>query len=197
MSEWKKLSEEIVHKNPFYYIRKEAFETPMGQKGDYYIVEKPEFSTVVPVNEEGELGLIYMYRYTTKTYSQEFPAGAFEEGDDSLYAAKRELLEETGITAESIDYLGYTYCANGMAKMKGHFFSASDLSFGEDVNAEEEGIEKLEFFTEEQVSEMIKENVINDETSVAAFAKYILNKQLILANKTCQVYKTLDIFLIL
>src|SRR5690349_4376127 len=40
------------------------------------------------------------YRYAANAYMWELPAGSVDEGENKLAAAKRELLEETGYTAE-------------------------------------------------------------------------------------------------
>jgi len=84
---------------------------------------------VVAVDSDGRIVIVRQYRYPTRRYSYELPGGG-SGGEPPQKAALRELQEETGFRAESIEKLGefVTYC--GLADEICHVFLATDLTPG-------------------------------------------------------------------
>ncbi|MBN2618169.1 MAG: NUDIX hydrolase [Spirochaetales bacterium] len=77
-----------------------------GKKGDFFLVNSPNWVTIVPeiVNEDGKkcFLLVKQYRHGSDSITLEFPAGMVDPNEDSFETAKRELLEETGYIGEII-----------------------------------------------------------------------------------------------
>lgn len=73
-----------------------------GREGDFITLSNPDAVIILPLirREDGEEVFIMenQFRHGTETVTREFPAGLIEEGERSEEAAKRELLEETGMT---------------------------------------------------------------------------------------------------
>jgi ADP-ribose diphosphatase len=83
---------------------------PDGSEGELEMIRHPGASAVVPflsdpAGEDPQILLIKQYRYAAERYLYEVPAGRLEEGETPLHCARRELLEETGCTAESVQHL--------------------------------------------------------------------------------------------
>ena len=89
---WKKLSSEIVHKNPWFYVRQDKVITPDGSQGEYNVVVSPPASFIVALDDESNVYLIGQFRYPTGLYSLEIPGGGTGD-NDPLKTAKRELQE--------------------------------------------------------------------------------------------------------
>ena len=88
---------------------------------------------VLPIDNEGCIYLVRQFRYALGEEIWELPAGKLEKGEDPFAAAKRELEEECGLTADNYISLGefyptvgydteviYTWVATGLHETKMH-----------------------------------------------------------------------------
>jgi len=139
---WQTLSTRDVYDNPWIRVRQDEVIRPDGQPGIYGVVHyKNKAIAVLPIDDEGFTYLVGQYRYTLHIYSWEIPEGGCPEGEKPLEAAKRELLEETGLTAEHWTQLGTAHLSNSVSDEEAILFLATGLTQGE---AQPEGTEKLE-----------------------------------------------------
>ncbi len=139
---WKTLSTREVYDNPWIRVRQDEVIRPDGQPGIYGVVHyKNKAIAVLPIDDDGYTYLVGQYRYTLEAYSWEIPEGGCPEGEAPLEAAKRELLEETGLTAEHWQQLGTAHLSNSVSDEEAMLFLATGLTQGE---AQPEGTEKLE-----------------------------------------------------
>lgn len=72
----------------------------------YYSIDTLDYVCVVPITSEGEIVLVSQYRPAVEATVLELPAGHVEQGETPEEAARRELLEETGYAAETLELLG-------------------------------------------------------------------------------------------
>ena len=178
-SKWKTLSSKTVHKNPWYSIREDAIIRPSGEKGKYYVVVQKQSVFVVAFDDNLNVYLIELFRYTTNLKSIEIPGGGIEKGETPLKGAKRELQEETGITAKKWKEVGFVQLENGTSDAIGHLFIAENLHFGEFDKASEEGINKIIKLHYTEVLKIVKEGKITDSISIGALTRVFLYKGLI------------------
>ncbi len=138
---WTRLGSREVYDNPWIRVREDDVIRPDGQPGLYGVVEMKTWAVaVVPLTADGDTFLVGQYRYTLDDYSWEIPEGGGSKETMLLDSARRELLEETGITATRWSYLGEAHLSNSVTDEVGGIFLAEDLTFGE---AQPEGTEKL------------------------------------------------------
>lgn len=99
---WRVLSTTQVLDATHLKVRKERVLLPNGVTiPDYYIIENRGWVGIVPVTPDGRFLINNQYKHGIGEYVLEFPAGGIDEGeDDPLIAAKRELIEESGYSAE-------------------------------------------------------------------------------------------------
>ena len=81
----------------------EEVENTTGDTRKREIVRHPGGSVVVPLCNGGDVILVRQYRYPHNKFILELPAGKLEPGEDPLFAAQRELQEETGYTADKYE----------------------------------------------------------------------------------------------
>lgn len=70
---------------------------------DIFVVEHADWCNVLAETEAGELVLVWQYRFGTDALSLEVPGGIIEPGEEPAVAARRELLEETGYEADTVE----------------------------------------------------------------------------------------------
>ncbi len=99
---WRVLSTSQVLDTTHLRVRKEEVLLPNGVTiPDYYIIENRGWVGIVPVTADGRFLINNQYKHGIGEYVLEFPAGGIDEGeDDPLMAANRELMEESGYSAE-------------------------------------------------------------------------------------------------
>ena len=105
---WKILSSEYLFNDLWFKVRKDRCETPQGKIVEpYYVYEFPTWVTAVALTEDGKIILERQYRHALGETCIEIPGGCVDDTDASLEdAIKRELMEETGYTFSSFEYLG-------------------------------------------------------------------------------------------
>ena len=64
---------------------------------------------ILPYFEDGTICMVRQFRYAMQQELWELPAGKLEAGEDPFEAAKRELTEECGVTADEYIPLGQIY----------------------------------------------------------------------------------------
>lgn len=109
---------------------------PDGSSGEMEMFRHPGASAVVPVlgkagDPDPDILLIRQYRYAADGVIWEVPAGRLDPGEAPLDCARRELLEETGTTAERIEPLTMIYPTPGFCDEKIHLFVATGLTVDE------------------------------------------------------------------
>jgi 8-oxo-dGTP pyrophosphatase MutT (NUDIX family) len=102
-SPWTTLSRREIYQNPWIRLREDQVINPSGGHGIYGVVEYQNHAVgVVPIDKEGYTWLVGQWRYCHDSYEWEIPEGGCPAGESPSDCARRELLEETGLHAESI-----------------------------------------------------------------------------------------------
>jgi ADP-ribose pyrophosphatase len=147
---------------------------PSGAEYDLEIVRHPGAAAVVPLlsdpaSPDPTVLLIEQYRYAT--------GGTMEAGEDPADCARRELTEETGAVAETVEHLTTVYTTPGFTDEQIHVFLATGLSQGEPKHEANEFI-KMKPLPLARALEMIRDGEIVDAKSIVALlyvAGYRLN----------------------
>lgn len=168
---WKTHSVEEPYKNPWIRITHRQVTNPSGGPGIYGVVHFKNVAVgIVPLDREGYTWLVGQYRYTLEQYSWEIPEGGAPQGSSTLASAQRELLEETGITAQKWTPLLELHTSNSVTDEYGVAYVAQDLSFGE---AEPEDTEDLHVrrVPFQEAVDMVLRGDITDALSMVAILK--------------------------
>ena len=171
---WTTLSIKTVYENPWIKVTHEEVNDPSGNPGIYGKVHFKNLAIgILPIDENENTWLVGQYRYTLNQYSWEIPEGGCPIDTEPVETAKRELLEETGITANDWTQLFDFHTSNSVTDEYGIIFLATGLSFGksEPESTEELIVKKVPF---DKVYEMVLNGEITDLMSVTAIMKYQL-----------------------
>ncbi len=168
---WKVLSSKEVYDNKWIRVTEYDVINPSGGKGIYGKVHfKNRAIGVVVLDEDLNTYLVGQYRFALGQYTWEIPEGGGQLDEDPLEAAKRELQEEAGITADKWEKVLDFHLSNSVSDEYGHVYLARELHFGkaEPEETEELAVRKLPF---EEAYQMVLRGEITDSLSVAGILR--------------------------
>ena len=139
---------------------------PDGSTGELEIIRHPGASAVIPFlsdpsADDPQILLIKQYRYAAEGFLYEVPAGRLDPNESPEHCARRELLEETGCSEESIEPLYTFYTTPGFIDERIHGFMATGLTRGESKREADEFM-TLETMTLSHALELIQKGEIRD-----------------------------------
>lgn len=122
---------EHVMTSNFIRVNKETVRLPDGSTSTRYCLPHPGAAAMVVYDEtDGTIVLERQWRHPLRRAFWEIPAGKIDPNEDDLVCAKRELLEECGIRAESWTPLGRINNAIGYSNEHIELFLAQSLTYG-------------------------------------------------------------------
>jgi 8-oxo-dGTP pyrophosphatase MutT (NUDIX family) len=135
---WPVTRTRVAYENPWIVVREDEVVRPDGSAGTYGVVEVRRPAVfVVALTDADEVVLVTIDRHTVGT-SIEVPAGG-TDGEDPLVAARRELAEETGLTADTWLQVGEISALNGICRAPEVVFLATGLHDDDDDGDGDEG----------------------------------------------------------
>lgn len=156
----KLISSKSVFKNKFQEIKVDTIELD-GYKWEQVYFVKPNKNGVgiLPVDETG-IYLVNQYRHASKAFFWQIPMGMIDISSTELETAKKELLEETGLTAKEFVKIGSIFAEPGMSNQEEFIYVAKGLS-QKQQNLEKSEINlKVKHFTFKEINEMVKNGEI-------------------------------------
>jgi ADP-ribose pyrophosphatase len=157
---------ESVYLGSIIRVEKLTVELPNGRIATRDIVRHKGASAVVAVTREGEFLLVRQYRKPNEMISVEIPAGKLDAGEEPETCAIRELEEETGFRAASMEKLFSMQSTPGFSDEIIHVFLATDMLQGVPKPDEDEFISSFPVSFTEALS-MIRDGRITDGKTIA------------------------------
>ena len=121
------LSSELVYTGDYLKVYRDTVSLPNGASSYREYLQHPGAVMIIPVFENGDVLVERQYRYPMRKVFVEFPAGKKDAGEAPLETAQRELLEETGYTAQRYTHITDIHNALAYCDEVIHFYIAEDL----------------------------------------------------------------------
>lgn len=164
-----------IYRGKIINVRCDEAELPDGRPCKREMIEHPGGASVLCVHE-GKAALVRQFRYAYGEALLEIPAGKLERGEDPMLAAKRELEEETGLTAEGLRHIFTLYPTPGYTNEKIYIYEAVNVKKGQQHLDEGEFLNVVYLPVEEAVR-MVKEGEICDAKTIVALQHYLLHNK--------------------
>ena len=151
-------------------LRVDTVELENGTLATREIVEHPGGVCVIGMTDDGKIPMVRQFRAPFGRTLLEVPAGKLNYGEDHFECGKREFLEETGFFAKDYVYFGSLYPSVGFLTETLHIYYAKGLTKGEQHLDDDEFL-NVEFFTLEELLDLVDKNEIKDAKTVVAIMK--------------------------
>lgn len=126
---WTPLASEVLFESQWFEVRRDEALRPDGSRGIYDRVVAPPAVTVLAVDSRRRVAVTRQWIYTHRESQWRLPAGRVDDDDVALEdAARRELAEETGVSAADWAALGAINCADSLTNHRDHAFLATGLT---------------------------------------------------------------------
>ena len=168
---WKTLKSELIYECPWFTLTKHDVLNPAGKPGTYSVVNYKNLAIgIVPLDENYNTWIVGQFRYPLNRYSWEIPEGGGKLSVPPLESAKRELLEETGITAKQWTKIQEMDLSNSVTDEFVILYVARDLNFEkpQPEDTEQLQVKKIPF---EELYKMVLNGEVTDSLSVTAILK--------------------------
>jgi len=156
---------QIIHRGRVYNLIRENVTLDNGVITDMEFVEHPGATAIIPMLNESRIILLKQYRHALRKYIWEIPAGTIDPQESVINCAKRELIEETGYSAEQWQKLGEMTPVPGYSDERIHIYLATDLQpAGQNLDRDEIiNVHEIEF---NEAMEMVNAGKIQNAKSI-------------------------------
>jgi ADP-ribose pyrophosphatase len=170
---WETLNTRIAYSCDDFDIYNQEVRFPSGQRDDFDYLSESEAVVVLPFTPNEDVVVIDQWRQAVERVNRALPAGSIESDDDSHEtAARRELTEETGYEAGSVEHLTTVEPANGISDSVFHYFVARDCEPTAEQNLENKESIRVQTMTFNDLLNAVRENKLRDGRSSMAILYY-------------------------
>jgi 8-oxo-dGTP pyrophosphatase MutT (NUDIX family) len=171
-----RISSERVFDGRLVSVRVDAVQLPSGREATREVVEHPGAVAILPVTEAGKLILVRQFRYAVGKSLLEVPAGTREPGEPDEQTARRELHEEVGLEAGSIELLARFFISPGWCNEQLVAFRATDLR---EIGAKPEQDEDLDIVEIDpaDIPSLIASGEIADAKTITAVLAHLSGRR--------------------
>jgi ADP-ribose pyrophosphatase len=167
--DWRVTASSYVVDSPFLRLRKDRIELPDGTiVEDYYVRESRGFVIVFAITQGNQVLLVRQYKHGIARELLELPAGAIDPAEQPLETAIRELQEETGYTARSMEHVRSFVVDPTNSDTLAHLFIARDALATTHQNLDVTEEIALQLVSLDDLGRLVSEGTIDSVSHVAS-----------------------------
>ncbi len=138
MKPWDVLANRIVLERPWLTVREQRVRTARGVDIEqYHLLDTLDWVCAVCLTHDNRVVLVRQYRHGVSRPTLELPAGAINSSEDPLAAVQREVLEETGYSAETWTLLRSVHPETTRHRHQAYLYLATDARLTHPQNLDE------------------------------------------------------------
>lgn len=168
----KLISEEVKFDGVRFNVVQKVYQREDGKTFVRDCVNPGDAAVVLPIDENDNVIFVKQLREAIGEMSLELPAGMVDKGEEPVDTARRELEEETGIIANTVEHLISIYPSSGYTSEKIHIYYAKDFSEGKQKLDDTEDIESIEKIPLKECLELVKKNYFKHASQNIAIMNY-------------------------
>ncbi len=157
-----------LYRGRIVHLTVEDVTLPNGHTMTLEIVRHPGASAVAAVDAQGRVTLLRQYRHAIGGYLWEVPAGKLDPGESPETCAARELAEEAGLVADTLESAGSIVTCPGFCDEVIHLFIATGLHTVPNALEADEVIDTVVTVPLAEALDMIRGGEIRDAKTIAA-----------------------------
>ena len=168
----KRLARSVIYEHPWVNLYVDRVQFPGGRIVEEHHVLEFDWPAVAALveNDQGQVLLVHVYRYTTDSIEWGVPAGRMEQDETILQAAEREAREETGYETSGHELVYTYYPTNGISNKVFHIVRCRAGPKAGEFDRNE--VQELRWASRAEISEMLRDGVVKDGLSLTALLLY-------------------------
>ena len=176
---WQRLDSETVYSCRIFSLQRNRSRSPRTNKEhDFFVLDSSDWVNIIPVTADDQVVLIRQYRHGTEDFTLEIPGGMADQDDASpLWAARREMQEETGYDSEDIIPLGTIHPNPAIQANRCHSFLARNVEKRFETNFDTTEETEVTLAPLVDIPDLIRQGHITHALVVVAFHWYDLLSQ--------------------
>ena len=172
------VSSETIYDGNVLHVREDMVELPNKNLASRELIRHIGAVCIIPVTDDGKVIVERQFRYPVNRVILEIPAGKLDSADeDRLEAAKRELREETGMTAEKWTDIGEYLPAPAYSDERITMYLATGLHSGEQDLDDDEFLEVFRVPLKELVDDVMAGKILDGKTQIAVLKAWEIMKE--------------------
>jgi ADP-ribose pyrophosphatase len=141
---------------------------PDGEVQVYHCLTQQPYVGMLAHTSDGLIPLVRQFRPAVEEHTWEFPAGTVDSGETPVEAAKRELLEEVGLEAIEVTYLGSHHPDTGRLMVESHSFYIRCGAANHQFHPSEERMQ-VRYVSHSELRRMIVEGEFRHQLHIALY----------------------------
>jgi ADP-ribose pyrophosphatase len=175
---WKIIKTKVLFEHPSIVITEDVVELPNGRQTNY--VSTPSSTDciiVIAINASGKVLVQREYSHPPRKIMWQLPGGSMLPDESVDSAVKRELAEESGYSAKSVEVIGSFYTANRKTNKRQYVALCSQI-YEKKLPADSDEFIDSYWITVEKLKSMITENEIENINLLAAINLWFIKKDI-------------------
>ncbi len=171
------ISSEEIFKGVVCHLYRDRVRLQNGDESVREVLRDCRAVCVLPLDSDGNVTMVSQYRYAHSKVLLEIPAGKCDAGEDFLCAAKRELAEETGLTAGKYTFLGEIFTTPAFVDEVIYMYLATELDESGEQHLDRDEFLNVDKIPLDTLVDMTIRGEIRDAKTQAAVLKVYAMKE--------------------